>query len=61
MSLKLLKESNDKHKGVFYYINRKRKMGKQSSHIMTEKEYAKFQKLLRRAHAIAAARSKNKK
>jgi hypothetical protein len=57
----LLKEASDKHRGVFYYINRKRKMGKQSAHVMTAKEYGKFLALLRRAHAIASSRSSKKK
>jgi hypothetical protein len=57
----LLKESSDKHKGVFFYINKKKKQGKQSSHVMTAAEYGRFQALLRRAHAIAASRSAKKK
>ncbi len=57
----LLKESSDKHKGVFYYINKKKRQGKQSSHVMTAEEYGRFQALLRRAHAIAASRSAKKK
>lgn len=59
--VELEKIASDKHKGVFYYINKKRKQGKQSSHVMSAAEYGKFVALLRRAHAIAAARSKKKK
>jgi len=57
----LEKVASDKHKGVFFYINRKKKQGKQSSHVMTASEYGRFQALLRRAHAIAASRSAKKK
>jgi hypothetical protein len=56
----LYKDSSDKHKGVFFYINRKKKQGKSSSHVMTQQEYARFQITLRRAHAIAASRSQKK-
>lgn len=57
----LIKEASDKHKGVFFYINRKRRQGKSSSHVMTSTEYANFQKVLKIAHAIAASRSAKKK
>ncbi len=57
----LFKSASDKHKGVFFYINKKRRQGKQSSHVMTAEEYGRFQALLRRAHAIAASRSSKKK
>ena len=52
----LEKNATDKHKGIFYYLNRKKKMGKATTHLMTAQEYAKFQKILRRAHMIALAR-----
>ena len=57
----LEKAASDKHKGVFFYINKKRRQGKSSSHVMTSTEYANFQRTLRVAHAIAASRSKKKK
>ncbi len=62
MSLKVLEKiASDKHKGPFYYINKKKRQGKSSSHIMTAQEYGRFKILMRRAHAIAKSRSKKKK
>ena len=57
----LNKLASDKHKGVFYYLNRKKKLGKQSTHVMSAKEYGKFLAMLKRAHSIAASRSSKKK
>ena len=57
----LSKIATDKHKGIFYYINRKKRQGKSSSHVMTSSEYAKFQRTLKIAHAIASSRSSSSK
>jgi len=50
------KTANAKHKGIFYYINRNKKIGKVSTRLRTAAEYMQLVKLLRRAHMIALMR-----
>lgn len=59
-ALELLKISNDKHKGPFYYINRNRRLGKQPKPMSAE-DYMKFKKALKIAHSRAMSRRRGAK
>jgi hypothetical protein len=58
--LALIKLSNAKHRGPFYYINRNKRLGRRPK-MMSAKDYAKFKVTLRIARQRAKTRSRGRR